>query len=200
MLNEIPDSFIMISGAKGLGKMEMIKEATASKKYKLVINADELVKARNFKEQLESLAKQVGYRPILSFISSLTNAMELMITATTGQKADITTTPRSQVEKILECTTVALKNIKEKQQKALQDQKKKQHRTTGSTEDQAVITIPPDNIPVIVLNRFMNRTTPFASVIAEWAAGLVENGLAHVIISTRNVSALRELQRGKYTT
>ncbi|KAJ1918575.1 mitochondrial escape protein 2 [Mycoemilia scoparia] len=189
MLNEVPDTFILLTGAKGSGKTAIILEATSKKKYKLFINTDPMNKARSFSEQLESLAKQVGYRPLLGFISTLTGAAELLIAATTGQKPDIASTPRSQIEKILECATEALRNLKEKQMEKLKYEAAK----SGKRGD--VEVIPPEDIPVVIISRFMDRPTPFASAIAEWAAELVENGLANVIVSTRNVSALRELQR-----
>ncbi|KAJ1674768.1 mitochondrial escape protein 2, partial [Spiromyces aspiralis] len=208
ILNEHPDTFIMISGAKGSGKGVMIREALVNKKYKLVIDTNLLAKARNTKEQVESLARQVGYWPVLGFIGSITNAMEVLIVATTGQKADLTATPRSQLEKVLECVTAALKDLNERRISQLKTQRARQRKgeriatklprseiDDKDEGDVAVMAMPAKEIPVIVLTRYMDRPTPFADIIAEWAAGLVENGLAHVIVSTRNVSALRELQR-----
>lgn len=60
----------------------------------------------------------------------------------------------------------------------------------------------PDDIPVVVIDGYMSREKgPHAkelwTFLAEWAAVLVENHVAHVIFITNNVAASKPLAKGK---
>lgn len=59
----------------------------------------------------------------------------------------------------------------------------------------------PDDIPVVIIDGFMSRekgphSKELWTFIAEWAAVLVENHLAHVIFISNNVSASKPLSKG----
>lgn len=73
--------------------------------------------------------------------------------------------------------------------------KKKQKQEESSWCD-------PDDIPVIVIDGYMSRekgphTKELWTFLAEWAAVLVENHVAHVIFVTNNVAASKPLAKGK---
>jgi len=61
----------------------------------------------------------------------------------------------------------------------------------------------PDDIPVVVLDGFMSREKgPHArelwTFLAEWAAILAENHIAHVVFISNNVAASKPLSRGMF--
>lgn len=63
----------------------------------------------------------------------------------------------------------------------------------------------PDDIPVVIIDGFMSRekgphSKELWTFLAEWAAVLVENHLAHVIFISNNVSASKPLSKGTAKT
>jgi hypothetical protein len=77
--------------------------------------------------------------------------------------------------------------------------KAKRHRREMSSDDNNV-ECDPEEIPVIVIDGYMSREKgPHAkelwTYLADWAAVLVENHIAHVIFLTNNVSASKPLAK-----
>lgn len=59
----------------------------------------------------------------------------------------------------------------------------------------------PDDIPVVIIDGYMSRekgphTKEFWTFLADWAAVLVENHVAHVIFISNNVTASKPLSKG----
>ena len=59
----------------------------------------------------------------------------------------------------------------------------------------------PDDIPVVIIDGYMSRekgphTKEFWTYLADWAAVLVENHVAHVIFISNNVTASKPLSKG----
>ncbi|KAJ1907043.1 mitochondrial escape protein 2 [Tieghemiomyces parasiticus] len=186
-LHEVPETFILVQGPHGTGKSEIVRQVTKDRPYQIVIQADELARARNEHEMLVILAKQVGYRPVFSFMQNATNLMDMAITATTGQKAGLSASVESQINKVLECVAVAIHEVREEVQKEHREAAATAARPpswaerlgaifTGPPDDKsaaktaagsAVNTKPlvgsselayhPEETPLIVINGFMNR-------------------------------------------
>ncbi|KAJ2377863.1 mitochondrial escape protein 2 [Coemansia sp. RSA 2607] len=187
ILNEPPESFIVVTGPHGSGKTAVVDQATQGKQYRIVIDANKLAAQHSDLEQMTLLARQLGWWPVFNSIISITNAIDLMVAATTGSKAGISATPESQVRRILECLALVLTKIRHNTEtKAL-----------SSAEHKAPKTIPPTEVPVIVLENFMDKELPFSKAILEWSASVVEAGLAHCIVTTSGISGYHEIQRAQ---
>ncbi|KAJ2703713.1 mitochondrial escape protein 2 [Coemansia sp. IMI 203386] len=187
-LNEPPESFIVVTGPHGSGKTAVVEQATQDKQYRIMIDANKLGSQHSELEQMSLLARQLGWWPVFNSIIGITNTIDLMVAATTGSKAGISATPESQVRRILECMALVLNKIRLRSQKSL--------NATGS-EHQSSKTLPPAMVPVIVLDNFMDKDLPFTKVILEWAASVVEAGLAHCIVTTSGISGYHEIQRAQ---
>ncbi|KAJ2641837.1 mitochondrial escape protein 2 [Coemansia sp. RSA 1287] len=116
-----------------------------------------------------------------------------MVKATTGSNAGISATPESQVRRILETLALALANIR---QRRLQLQAREREHE-GRSFSESVHTVPSADIPVIVLDNFMDKSIAFTPVILDWAASVVEAGLAHCVITTSSISGYHEVQRAQ---
>lgn len=184
----------------------------------LFIDCEELANTRNQSDMITTLAKQVGYFPIFTWISSISNVLETAVVASTGQKGGFTSSPETQIRKILEAVAVAVGqvNSKEKAREArsqgksqsfidsikhwfdlhLQNPKEKKHSGTGNEKDAMRA-----DIPVIIIDNFMYRETPQNQMLwnelADFAALLVENEVAHVVFISSNVGVQKVLSRGK---
>lgn len=172
-----------------------------------------MANARNKNEITTLLAKQLGYYPVFTWISSMNQLIDTMVTATTGQKAGLSTTPDSQIKQILEIAAIALRKVLtdlEAQREADRIDKNlpwwktlfhtvdnlegKENPQDGGEEDNS-------DLPIVIIDNFLYRETSVNSALwnelAEWAALLVENGIAHVIFVSANVVITKTLGKGK---
>ncbi|KAJ1643088.1 mitochondrial escape protein 2, partial [Coemansia asiatica] len=188
-LNEPPESFIVVSGPHGSGKTAVVEQATQDKQYRIVIDANKLGSQHSELEQMTMLARQLGWWPVFNSIIGITNTIDLMVAATTGSKAGISATPESQVRRILETVALVLNKIRQNTQKNMAN--------SGSEQSSPSKTQPPATVPVIVLDNFMDKDIPFTKVILEWAASVVEAGLAHCVVTTSGISGYHEIQRAQ---
>ncbi|KAJ2746204.1 mitochondrial escape protein 2 [Coemansia sp. BCRC 34301] len=206
ILNEPPESFVVVTGPHGSGKTKLVELATQEKKYRVVIDANKLASQHSELEQMTLLARQLGWWPVFNSIIGITNAIDLMVTATTGSKAGISATPESQVRRILECLALVLTKIRHSRLDVLnaEEQRKRKvgHASQLANVSSAVASfgstpraLSPEEIPVIVLENFMDKDLAFSKIIIEWAASVVEAGLAHCIITTNSISGYHEVQR-----
>ena len=149
----------------------------------------------------------------------MSSFVDTMVTATTGQKAGLASSPDSQIKTILESVAIALRDIAEN----VEEEKKHGHRQTmlqrfshwikyqvGTTDaknpawDEKIMGDDEENemaVPIVVIDNFMYHENPKNAVLwedlAEWAALLVENELAHVVIVSANVGLSKVLSKGK---
>ncbi|KAJ2659658.1 mitochondrial escape protein 2 [Coemansia sp. RSA 1200] len=201
ILDEPPENFIVVTGPHGSGKTKIVEKALQRKKYCVVLDANKLASQHSELEQMSALAKELGWWPVFNSIISITNAIDLMITATTGGNAGISATPESQVRRILECLALVLARIRHERLAALKSENAKRLRNNSKANNPAMAplpqTIPPENVPVIVLHNFMDKDIAFTPVILDWATNIVEAGLAHFIFTTSNISGYHEIQRAQ---
>ncbi|KAJ1665584.1 mitochondrial escape protein 2 [Coemansia sp. RSA 1646] len=197
ILDEPPESFIVVTGPHGSGKTNIIQKALQSKKYRVVLDANTLAAQHSEIEQMSALAKELGWWPVFNSIISITNAIDLMITATTGGNAGISATPESQVRRILECLALVLARIRHERLAALKVESAKRPHANGTTVAPLLQSLPPEDIPVIVLDNFMDKDIAFTPAILDWAADVVDAGLAHFIFTTSNISGYYEVQRAQ---
>ncbi|KAI7867395.1 RNA12 protein-domain-containing protein [Spinellus fusiger] len=110
-VHEKPETFVIVSGPKGSGKSVLVKAAMEDRRNKLLIDCEELSNARNKTELSKLLAEEIGYFPLFTWVSLIGGLLETMVTATTGQKAGISSTPDSQIKDILETAAIALREL-----------------------------------------------------------------------------------------
>ncbi|CAO3616601.1 unnamed protein product [Cunninghamella echinulata] len=217
---EKPETFIIVSGPSGSGKSELVKAALENRKNKLVLDCEELVNARNRSEVTKILAKQVGYFPVFTWIASLSTLLETVVAATTGQPTGLSTTPESMNKDILEMVGVAIADLVplEKKESARRILAKKTltvriqrwlGKNFGTPEQKEAIEEleaddeidnfdPRSVIPVVFIDGFM-KDTPNNQLnwndMAEWAALLVKNEIAHVVFVSSNVESGKVLAK-----
>ncbi|KAG6030641.1 hypothetical protein E4U40_007716 [Claviceps sp. LM458 group G5] len=185
------DTFVVVTGPRGSGKLEMVMDqALAGRKNVLLVDCKPIVDASGEAGTIKRLAVAVGFRPVFSWANSISSMVDLAVQSTTGVKAGFSETLDSQVNKILHTTTKALKEI------GLATRSKRD-KDAQLSED-AYLDAHPESRPVIVIDSFLHRnegTTIVYDKIADWAASLVQNNIAHVIFLTSDGSFSKPLSR-----
>ncbi|GAB0141732.1 hypothetical protein EsHS_00002314 [Epichloe bromicola] len=185
------DTFIVITGPRGSGKIEMVMDqALAGRKNVLLVDCKPIVDASGEAGTIKRLAAAVGFRPVFSWANSMSSMIDLAVQSTTGVKAGFSETLDSQVSKILHTTTNALKEIG-------LSTRSKRDKDAQLSED-AYLEAHPESRPVIVIDNFLHKNEEGTIVydkIADWAASLVQNNVAHVIFLTSDGSFSKPLSR-----
>jgi hypothetical protein len=185
------DTFIVITGPRGSGKIEMVMDkALARRKNVLLVDCKPIVDASGEAGTIKRLAVAVGYRPVFSWANSMSSMVDLAVQSTTGVKAGFSETLDTQVNKILHTTTNALKEI------GLSSRTK--HDKDAQLSEDAYLEAHPENRPVIVIDNFLHKNEEMTIVydkMADWAASLVQNNIAHVIFLTSDASYSKPLSR-----
>ncbi|KAL7311152.1 mitochondrial escape protein 2 [Mucor circinelloides] len=219
-LAETPETFVLVSGHKGSGKSALVKSAIKDRRNKLFIDCEAVGSGRNQSEMTKNLAKEVGYFPVFTWVSSMSGLIDTVVAATTGQKTGFSTNPDSQTKAILETVAIALRDVvpneKEARKRAEEEaerenflerlkslitgRKAKQTAATHdekSSEEADEDKLDEKSIPIVVIDNYMYReTTKNAKLweeLAEWAALLIENEIAHVVFVSSNAGVMKTL-------
>jgi hypothetical protein len=162
-------------------------------RYHATIDCDELINIPEH-EMLSRLARQVGFYPQLNFLVSASGIIDILIAATTGTKANFTTTSEGQVRKMLETFTLALTKI------SLEEQRRSK-RMAKEESEKADIQAEID-YPVIFIEGFMSKERAMNDfiyeILASWAAQIEENRLAHIVFVSNNPGAIKTLSKGGF--
>ncbi|KAF8831619.1 hypothetical protein HHX47_DHR1000799 [Lentinula edodes] len=228
-LSDLPSTVTFVHGPQGSGKSTMIASALKSAERKsLVIDCRELSKASSDAQLVAGLAKQTGYWPIFSFLNSLNNLIDLASVGVIGQKAGLSRSVDEQLQQILDTVALALRNVSDKQHKAITKKikAKERERPTDQLDKKASqreeslnekANTPPDAdqkqaqkpsltdsgrkkenegneiqaveaLPIVVIRNFAGKTAreDLLNGLAQWAAKLAENQIAHVIVISDN--------------
>lgn len=190
-LEENSDTFIVITGPRGSGKLEMVRDQSLEgRKNVLMFDSKPIVDARGEAGTIGKLAAAVGYRPVFSWANSVSSMVDLAVQSTTGVKAGFSETFESQLNKILHATAAALKDV------ALGSQPRKGKES--SLSEDAYLEAHPEKRPIVVIDNFLHKSDEMTLVydkIAEWAASLVQNNVAHVIFLTSDSSFSKPLSK-----
>ena len=188
-LMETADTFIVIQGPRGSGKKELVfEQALQGRKNTLLIDCKPIQEARGDGSTIAAAAVEVGYRPIFSWMNSLSSLIDLAAQGTIGAKTGFSETLDTQLQKIWQNTSTALRNI------ALADRKKDDK--DASLGDDEYLEAHPEKRPVVVINNFLHKAQENGLVydkISEWAASLTTGNVAHVIFLTSDVSFSKSL-------
>lgn len=190
-LMETADTFIIVQGPRGSGKRELVvDQALKNRKNKLVIDCKPIQEARGDSATINALAAEVGYRPVFSWMNSISGLVDLAAQGATGVKTGFSETLENQLTKIFNNTVTALKQI------ALEGRKKDDK--DANLSDDEYLEAHPERRPVVIIDNFLHKTQEGTIVydkIAELAARVTTSNVAHVIFLTTDVSFSKSLSK-----
>ncbi|EAA62318.1 hypothetical protein AN5137.2 [Aspergillus nidulans FGSC A4] len=191
-LTESAETFIVIHGPRGSGKRELVLDRTLKdNKYKLIIDCKQIQDAKGDTAKIARAASQVGYRPVFSWMNSISSFIDLAAQGMIGTKAGFSETLDAQLSNIWQNTAVALKSI------TLEHRKKTD--PDAQLSDEEYLEAHPEVRPVVVIDNYLHNNPEATSVvydkITEWAAGLATGNIAHVIFLTTDVSFAKPLSK-----
>ena len=190
-LIETADTFIVIQGPRGSGKRDLVLDhALKARKNTLIIDCKPIQEARGDSATINAAAMQVGYRPVFSWMNSMSSLVDLAAQGTIGTKTGFSETLDSQLDKIWQNTAAALKAI------AL-DGRRKEDKDSGISDDEYLDTHP-ETRPVVVIDNFLHKSQEDSLIydkIGELAARLTTTNVAHVIFLTTDVSFSKSLSK-----
>lgn len=185
-------TFIVVHGPHGSGKRELVMDhVLKNHKYKVLIDCKPIQDARGDAATISAAAAQVGYRPVFSWMNSMSSFIDMASQAVIGTKAGFSETLDTKLSKIWGNTARALKQLALEAKQA--DEKDSQLSEAQYLESH------PDRRPVVVIDNFLYRQTGETNLVydklADWAAALVTEDIAHVIFLTPEPSFARLLSR-----
>ncbi len=190
-LMETADTFIVVHGPRGSGKRELVlDEALKGRRNTLHIDCKPIQDARGDSSTIFAAAREVGYKPIFSWMNTFSSMIDLAAQGTIGTKTGFSETLDSQLQKIWQTTTNALKEL------ALEGR----HKNDKDSElgDDEYLEAHPERRPVVVIDNFLHKSQESSIVyekISEWAASLTTGNVAHVIFLTSDVSFSKSLSK-----
>lgn len=188
-LMETADTFIVVQGPRGSGKKELVlDQALKNRKNVLLIDCKPIQEARGDSATIGAAAAEVGYRPVFSWMNSISSLIDLAAQGTIGVKSGFSETLDTQLAKIWSNTATALRQI------ALSGRKKGDK--DASLTDDDYLEAHPEKRPVVVIDNFLHKNEDGGVVyekIAEWAARLTTGNIAHVIFLTNDISYSKAL-------
>ncbi|KAK5191843.1 mitochondrial escape protein 2 [Exophiala xenobiotica] len=191
---ETADTFIVVQGPRGAGKKELVvDQALKDRPNKLIIDCKRIQEARGDSATIAAAAAEVGYRPVFSWMNSISSMIDLAAMGTIGTKTGFSETVDSQLAKIWGNTTTALKQI------ALSHRNKKDEKEAQMADDEW-LEAHPEYRPVVVIDNFLHKNNEGSTSIVydklgEWAAALTTQNIAHVIFLTTDVSFSKSLSK-----
>ncbi|PYH42602.1 putative RNA12 protein [Aspergillus saccharolyticus JOP 1030-1] len=190
-LMENAETFIVIHGPRGTGKRELVLDrALENYRYKVVIDCKQIQDAKGDTAKISRAAGQVGYRPVFSWMNSMSSFIDLAAQGMIGTKAGFSETLDAQLSKIWQNTATALKKV------ALEN--KKNDEKQSHLSDEEYLEAHPEQRPVVVIDNFLHNFSEDSVVydkLTEWAAGLTTGNIAHVIFLTTDVSFSKPLSK-----
>lgn len=163
-LMETADTFIVIQGARGSGKKELVDQTLKEgRRHKLVIDCKPIQEARGDTNTINAAANEVGYKPVFSWMNSISGLVDLAAQGTTGVKTGFSETLDNQLIKIWTNTATALKEI------ALDGRKSSDK--DASLSDDEYLEAHPESRPVVIIDNFLHKAQETSTVydkLAEW--------------------------------
>lgn len=190
-LLETEETFIVVQGPRGAGKKELVIDSVLKdRKNVLLIDCEPINEAHGDTAIIAAAAAQVGYRPVFSWMNTLSSLADLAAQGTIGTSAGLSQTLENQFNKILQNTGVALKRI------ALSTKGDKDPKE-DDLSDEDYIALHPEVRPVVVIDNFLHTegSSIIYSKLADWAALLVSSNTAHVIFLTPDITFSKSLAR-----
>lgn len=188
---ETADTFIVVQGPRGSGKKELVlDEALKGRRNTLLIDCKPIQEARGDSNTIRAAAREVGYRPVFSWMNTFSSWIDLAAQGTIGTKAGFSETLDTQLAKIWQSTSNALKEL------ALEGRRKDDK--DADLGDDEYLEAHPEKRPVVVIDNFLHKSQESSIVydkISEWAAAMTTANVAHVIFLTTDVSFSKSLSK-----
>lgn len=163
-LIETADTFIIVQGPRGSGKEELVFDhALGDKKLKLIIDCKPIQEARGDSATITAAAAAVGYTPVFSWMNSISGMIDMAAQGATGVKTGFSETLDTQLNKIWNTTTSALRSI------ALEHRHKDDRDAHLNDDDW--LEAHPERRPVVVIDNFLHKSQEGGIVydkLAEW--------------------------------
>ncbi|KAI5950981.1 YME2 [Candida jiufengensis] len=203
------DTFIVVKGPQGSGKEEFVLDHTLlnndklSKKI-LVLECDELSKARSENNLIGNTASQLGYFPVFTWTNSISQFVDLGVQGLTGQKSGLAETKENQIKNMFSLSTQAIRHICEEDYSKYVKSVERRNKKLPDEEKIEILKLEeflsqnPDSKPIIVVSKYARRADIPSNdfiypLIADWASGLIQNNIAHVIFLTADVGSIQHL-------
>ncbi|KAJ5641622.1 hypothetical protein N7490_005622 [Penicillium lividum] len=189
-LTETAETFIVVHGPRGSGKRELVLEqALKTRHHKVIIDCKQIQDARGDTAKISRAAAQVGYRPIFSWMNSISSWIDLAAQGMIGTKAGFSETLDAQLSKIWQNTAVAMKRV------ALEGRRKEDK--DFNLNDDEYLDVHPEKRPVVIIDNFVydSEDSVVFDKLTEWAAGLTSANIAHVIFLTTDSSFSKPLSK-----
>ncbi|KAJ6032465.1 Mitochondrial escape protein 2 [Penicillium herquei] len=189
-LSETAETFIVIHGPRGSGKRELVLEqALKDHHFKVIIDCKQIQDARGDTAKISRAAAQVGYRPIFSWMNSISSFIDLAAQGMIGTKAGFSETLDAQLNKIWQNTAVAMQRL------ALDSRNRDDKDATLS--DDEYLEAHPEKRPVVIIDNFVYdaEDSIVLDKLTQWAAGLTAANIAHVIFLTTDSSFSKPLSK-----
>lgn len=199
-------TFIIIKGPKGSGKNDFVLEHCLCKDQKLkskilYLDCDKIVKSRSTNSLMKNTASQIGYFPLFTWTNSISQFVDLGVQSITGQKSGLSESKETQFKNIFTLATQAIRSITQAEYKKYETIiLKKNHKMANKEEEMELLKYDgflqqhPETKPIIVIDKFglnaQDEHDFVYPVIAEWASGLIQNNIAHVIFITSDVGSM----------
>lgn len=122
-----------------------------------------IIEARGDSAVISAAADSVGYRPVFSWMNSISGLIDLAAQGATGMKTGFSETVDGQLNKILNNTAAALRQL------ALEDRNK--NDKDADLSDDVYLESHPEKRPVIVIDNFLHKSqesTIIYDKLAEW--------------------------------
>jgi hypothetical protein len=164
-LMESAETFIIVQGPRGTGKRELVVDQALkdTTKNTLVIDCKPIQEARGDSATINAAAAAVGYRPVFSWMNSISGMVDMAAQGATGVKTGFSETLDSQLSKIFNNTATALRQI------ALEGRHKDDK--DAQLGDDEWLEAHPERRPVVVVDNFLHKSHEGGIVydkIAEW--------------------------------
>ena len=190
-LMESADTFIVIQGPRGSGKKELvIDQALKDRGHLLLIDCKPIQEGKGDSALIAAAAKEVGYRPVFSWMNSFSSMIDLAAQGTIGTKTGFSETLDTQLAKIFQNTATALKQV------AL-DTRQKDDKDKDLSDDD-YLEAHPERRPVVVIDNFLHKSNENSVVydkLSEWAAAVTTANVAHIVFLTHDVSFSKSLSK-----
>lgn len=178
-LKDEPGHILLVSGPKGYGKTRLVHSVASDTPHTMIIRCDTILNGSE-RDFVKHLADEVGYFPVFASLNALSTTIDMLITSTTGAKANLTTSTRDQFKKIFEMTSIALTLIVNREMdKIAASQKMDADLNTGVDYPTIIISNFCDNNTSASVNSEV--VTAFQDELMDWAVYLTVNKLARII-------------------
>ncbi|CAK9436246.1 uncharacterized protein LODBEIA_P08040 [Lodderomyces beijingensis] len=207
---ENTDTFIIVKGPQGSGKEEFVMDHTLIPDSRLnrkvlVVDCDELSKARSENNLIAKTASQLGYFPVFTWTNSISQFVDLGVQGLTGQKSGLSESKETQIKNMFSLATQAIRRITDADYKRYKTGVEKRNRKLKQEDEkievrsqEEFLSQHPESKPIIVIKKFARKADVSSNdfvfpLIADWASGLIQNNTAHVIFTTSDVGSLQHL-------